>query len=64
MDDDADLDNISADGDILLDKIFKKSNDLTSDVDDIMLSASMLDGTKVLMPKIWLSYGSLMSPLL
>ena len=39
MDDDADLDNISADGDILLDKIFKKSNDLTFDVDDIMLSA-------------------------
>ena len=39
MDDDTDLDNSSADEDILLDKIFKKSNDGTFDVDDIMISA-------------------------
>ena len=39
MDDDADLDSSSADEEILLDKIFKQSNDGTFDVDDIMISA-------------------------
>ena len=39
INDNAELDNISADEDMLLDKIFKKSNDETFDVDDIMLSA-------------------------
>ena len=39
INDNAELDNNSADEDMLLDKIFKKSNDGTVDVDDIMLSA-------------------------
>ena len=39
INDNAELDNSSADEDMLLDKIFKKSNDETFDVDDIMLRA-------------------------